>query len=44
MTLEQVCAYLDAHPAMKRATYRVPHMGCAGQAANLVLHVAQRAK
>jgi predicted nucleotide-binding protein (sugar kinase/HSP70/actin superfamily) len=44
MTLEQVRAHLDAHPAMKRATYRVPHMGCAGQAANLVLHVAQRAK
>ena len=44
MTLEQVRAYLDAHPAMKRATYRVPHMGCAGQAANLVLHVAQREK
>src|SRR5258705_12898590 len=44
MTLDQVRAYLDAHPKMKRATYRVPHMGCAGQAANLVLHVAQRAK
>jgi predicted nucleotide-binding protein (sugar kinase/HSP70/actin superfamily) len=44
MTLEQVRAHLDAHPAMKRATYRVPHMGCVGQAANLVLHVAQRAK
>jgi predicted nucleotide-binding protein (sugar kinase/HSP70/actin superfamily) len=44
MTLEQVRGYLDAHPEMKRATYRVPHMGCAGQAANLVLHVAQRAK
>jgi hypothetical protein len=28
---------------MKRATYLVPHMGCAGQAANLVLHVAQKA-
>jgi len=44
MTLEQVRTYLDAHPAMKRATYRVPHMGCAGQAANLVLHVAQKAE
>ena len=43
MTLEQVRAYLDAHPRMKRATYRVPHMGCAGQAANLVLHVARKA-
>ncbi|MEX2223450.1 MAG: hypothetical protein WEG40_16805 [Candidatus Rokuibacteriota bacterium] len=44
MTLHQVRAYLAAHPRMKRATYNVPHMGCAGQAANLVLHVAQRAK
>ncbi|HEY7037694.1 MAG TPA: hypothetical protein VID28_02530 [Methylomirabilota bacterium] len=44
MTIEQVRGYLDAHPEMKRATYRVPHLGCAGQAANLVLHVAQRAK
>jgi hypothetical protein len=43
MTLDQVRAYLDAHPKMKRATYRVPHMGCAGQAANLVLHVARKA-
>ena len=43
MTLERVRAYLDAHPRMKRATYRVPHMGCAGQAANLVRHVAQKA-
>ena len=43
MTLDRVRAYLDAHPKMKRATYRVPHMGCAGQAANLVLHVAQKA-
>ncbi len=44
MTLDQVRAYLDAHPKMKRATYRVPHRGCAGTAANLVLHVAQQAK
>jgi predicted nucleotide-binding protein (sugar kinase/HSP70/actin superfamily) len=43
MTLDEVRAYLDAHPKMKRATYLVPHMGCAGQAANLVLHVAQKA-
>jgi predicted nucleotide-binding protein (sugar kinase/HSP70/actin superfamily) len=44
MTLDAVRAYLDAHPTMKRATYRVPHMGCAGAAANLVLDVAQKAK
>jgi predicted nucleotide-binding protein (sugar kinase/HSP70/actin superfamily) len=44
MTLDEVRAYVDAHPEMKRATYRVPHLGCAGQAANLVLHVAQKAR
>ena len=44
MTLDQVRAYLDAHPGMKRATYRVPHMSCAGAAANLVRHVAQKAR
>jgi hypothetical protein len=27
---------------MKRATYRVPHAGVVGTAANLVLHVAER--
>jgi hypothetical protein len=42
LTLDDVRAYLDAHPPMKRATYRVPHMGAAGTAANVVLHVAQR--
>ena len=35
---------LDRNPKMKRATYRVPHMGCAGQAANLVRHVAAKAR
>jgi len=44
MTIEQVRAYLDAHPKMKRATYHVPHLGCAGQAANLVRHVAAKAR
>jgi predicted nucleotide-binding protein (sugar kinase/HSP70/actin superfamily) len=43
MTLDEVRAYLDAHPKMKRATYRVPHAGCAGVAANLVLDVARKA-
>ena len=44
LTIEQVRDYLAAHPEMTRATYKVPHMGCAGQAANLVLHVATKAK
>jgi hypothetical protein len=42
MTLDAVRAYLDAHPKMKRADYKVPHMGCAGTGANLILHVAQK--
>src|SRR5262249_45332663 len=40
-TPEDVRAYIDAHPAMKKATYRVPHDGrAAGTAARMVLHVA----
>lgn len=35
---------LESFPEMKRATYRVPHCGAAGTAANLVLHLADRAK
>jgi hypothetical protein len=43
LTLDAVRAHVDAHPALKRATYRVPPSGlAAGTAANLVLHVAQR--
>ena len=44
MTPEAVRAHLDAHPHMKRATYRVPHGGAVGTAANLVLHVAARTR
>ena len=42
LTVGDVRAHVDAHPEMKRATYRVPHAGAAGVAANLVLHVAAR--
>ncbi len=43
LTLDEVRAYLDAHPEMKKATYRVPHDGrAAGTAAKLVLHVAKK--
>jgi predicted nucleotide-binding protein (sugar kinase/HSP70/actin superfamily) len=41
LTLDAVRKYVDAHPEMKRATYRIPHGGVVGAAANLVLHVAQ---
>jgi predicted nucleotide-binding protein (sugar kinase/HSP70/actin superfamily) len=41
LTLDEVRAHLDAHPAMKKATYRVPHDGTVtGTAARLVLDVA----
>ena len=40
-TLEEVRAYVDAHPELKRATYKVPHGDAVGVAANLVLHVAE---
>jgi len=43
LTLDAARAYLDAHPEMKRATYRVPHTGAAaGTAAKMVLHIAER--
>ena len=43
LTLDEVRAYVDAHPKMKQATYRVPHDGrAAGTAARMVLHVAER--
>lgn len=39
---EKARELLEASPAMKRATYRVPRNGAAGTAANLVLHLAER--
>ena len=42
LSLEQVRAYVDKHPEMKRATYRVPHGDAVGIAANMVLHVAKK--
>jgi hypothetical protein len=32
----------DAHPELKRATYRAPHDGVAGTAANLIVHLQER--
>ncbi|HOL71571.1 MAG TPA: hypothetical protein PLA43_01530 [Bryobacteraceae bacterium] len=43
LTLEQCRAYLDAHPEMKRPMYKVPRRkGVVGDAANMVLHIAER--
>jgi hypothetical protein len=40
LTEGEVRAHVDANPAMRRATWKVPHAGAAGVAANLVLQVA----
>src|SRR2546428_1318354 len=43
LSVDEVRAYLHAHPEMKKATYRIPHHGtAAGTAAKLVLHVAKK--
>ncbi len=42
LTIEEARAYLDAHPEMQKATYRIPHDGVAGTAANLIVHVRER--
>ncbi len=40
-TLDEMSAYVDAHPVLKVPTYVVPkHEGVVGRAANFVLHVA----
>jgi len=42
MTLEQARARVAEDPALRRATWRVPHLGRAGTGANLLLHLAGR--
>ena len=42
LTTADVAAYLEAHPEMRRATYRVPPADVAVTAARLVLDVARR--
>jgi len=44
LTPERARELLDSFPEMKRATYKVPRLGAAGTAANLVLHLAERAR
>jgi predicted nucleotide-binding protein (sugar kinase/HSP70/actin superfamily) len=44
LTTERARELLDRFPEMKRATYRLPHRGAAGTAANLVHHLAERAR
>jgi predicted nucleotide-binding protein (sugar kinase/HSP70/actin superfamily) len=40
LTLEGVRRLEERNPAVRRATYRIPHLNCAGTAANYVLHLA----
>jgi len=42
LSLEHCRAYVDRQPTVRRSTYRVPHAGVAGTAANYVLAVAPR--
>jgi len=40
LTVERIRKYEARHPELKRATYRVPHHGYCGTAANYVMHLA----
>jgi predicted nucleotide-binding protein (sugar kinase/HSP70/actin superfamily) len=44
VTVEDVRRCEAEHPEIKRASYRVPHMGYAGTAANYVTHLASTGK
>jgi len=44
LTTERARELLDAFPEMKRATWKVPRYGAAGTAANLVHHLARKAR
>jgi hypothetical protein len=41
LTLESIEKYERKHPEVRRASYRVPHLGYAGTAANYVAHLAR---
>jgi predicted nucleotide-binding protein (sugar kinase/HSP70/actin superfamily) len=41
LTMESIRKYEERHPELRRATYRVPHGGYAGTAANYVEHLAK---
>jgi hypothetical protein len=40
LTMRAAQSRLDERPHMKKATYRVPHRGRVGTAANLLAHLA----
>ncbi len=41
LALESIRQYEERHPELLRATYRIPHYGYAGTAANYVTHLAK---
>jgi hypothetical protein len=41
LTVEVIRQYEAQHPEVKKATYKVPHSGHAGEATNYVLHLAR---
>ena len=41
LTTENARTYLEWHPEIKKATYRIPRDGVAGTAANLIVHLAR---
>jgi len=42
-TLQEIRAYMDEHPELKKPFYHVPHRpGVAGTAAQFVMHVSER--
>ena len=44
LSVERAHVLLERFPEMRRATYRIPHAGFAGTAANLVQHLATQAR
>jgi predicted nucleotide-binding protein (sugar kinase/HSP70/actin superfamily) len=40
LTMEDIRKYEAKHPEVRRATYKVPHLGYAGTGANYVMHLA----
>jgi hypothetical protein len=41
LTIDAIRKYEASHPELRRATYKVPHHGNSGTAANYVFHLAQ---
>ncbi|GBC81959.1 hypothetical protein HRbin10_01076 [bacterium HR10] len=42
LTLEAIRRYEERHPEVQRSTYRIPHYGYAGTAANYIIHLARK--